>query len=185
MAEINAFYLQSDTIAKIKSAFDAAAPCPSVSLSEFFSAKAFAELKKIAVGNFQLQYEPLYRVARHKKVSPKILASKEFMEFINKFVKAQKIEWEIFSMGHKCYELRSDEQAPSVEIIITLADGNQHNGGIISYADPEGNSIELPPSENTLTIISKPKTVDRFITYINHHAGKERMVFLIGIVKKK
>jgi len=68
-----------------------------------------------------------------------------------------------------------------IDIIIDITKNwDEKWGGLFTYTDGLGNYVQVPPAENSLTIVKRKKGMNGFINYINHYAKKKERIVLIA-----
>jgi hypothetical protein len=92
-------------------------------------------------------------------------------------------KWEVWSFGSKDHTVINDEKVekPGIDLILDVTpDWKTEWGGSVFYVDGSGQFTMIKPEENKLLIFRRDKGTHRFVQYVNHHAGKNKKVFLIA-----
>jgi len=83
---------------------------------------------------------------------------------------------------HRDYTLRHDKnkEPPGYDVILDLTPHwDTRACGHHSYVDRKGNElVRIPVAGNTLAIVHRTADVQKFVKYVNHHAGKDRRIVL-------
>jgi hypothetical protein len=174
---INKTYLNS--ISQIQNKLKTQKTLPAITLHEFINSKAYNDLKK-KVAKSHLTSDKC--ILTHSYSKADISLPREIQDFILT-ITGGKIKWcQLRSFSHRDYEILSDlEDAESrYEIIIDLTDNwDASCGGTISYGNGQGESISTPTSKNTISLIKKKGTFQRFVKYVNNKAQRRQRMFVI------
>ena len=113
------------------------------------------------------------------------LKSKEAAAIISTIVQ-KKVRCRIVGvciLAHGDYSLLHDKlkEPPGYDVILELTPRwDARACGHHSYVTDGKELVRVVPGANTLTIVHRPAGVRRFIKYVNHHAGKDRRLFLMA-----
>lgn len=164
---------------------------PSVQLRQVFNQGFYHKLKKDILS---LSYQPDRQLLTHSYLTAALPASllrlfhsPKFFSVISGIIgrPIQKVDLHAHLFSWKDYTVLSDEtiEPAGIDIIIDLTeDWPEGAGGEIIYRDREGNYFPLPSTPNTLTIVNRKRTIQKFVKYVNHYAGNRKRVLLMGSI---
>lgn len=192
---INELYLKKETAEKIRKEFQVDKEFPSVTLFSFFEEKCYQKLQRqIAALYYHHELRHQVHSAARAELPPsarKIIFFPEFLEWLSRItgstagissVSALRFQW-------KDYTLLSDHsdqyvEGPGRDIIFDFTDyWDEKAGGTVVYKDEMGNFLALPRGGNIFSIVQRKATVQRFVQYVNHYAGKMKRYLVVGRVR--
>ncbi len=172
----------------IQKSFHLLKDLPSVALFDFWEPLFYTKFQQ-QIKTLDFQQEKIilsHSFAEAKSFSPmqETFDKKDFLEFLSLILskKIKNIAPQILSFQHRDYTILNDatEERAGIDLIFNLADNwNDDWGGYVVYATGDGDYIPITTKGNTLTIISRKKGINKFVKYVNHKAGKEKMYFVM------
>jgi hypothetical protein len=118
--------------------------------------------------------EGIYEVAKvPKNVQKEIAAS--IAPIIKTFFNKPVPEFTAYRLGKGEYCMSLPEKKRYHIILDITEKWDEETGGMLIYQKPSGEAIEIPASQNTLSIIDS-KGLRAFVTYANHYTGKNKRV---------
>ena len=156
---------------------------PSVQLLDFFEKKEYALLKKKME---QLQLSPkkkLQQFSYQKALVPASFFPRYFLSFLKLVLGQEPKQWTAYSMQWKDYRLLHDRlvEKKGTDIILDFSERWPENaGGAIIYGDGEGDVYPLATQHNTLSLIIRKKSFQKYFQYVNHYGKKQERKFIIG-----
>lgn len=187
---INPSYTEQKTLAQIRAHFSNNKELPSISLQQFFAPDIYAAVKKEMAG---LAYRKETNMLQHRFKKATLSRSlhalfehPEMVSFIASVLgkKTKGVDMAACVFGWKDYTLLHDEatEKPGIDVFFDCTDEwHEGWGGSLVYVDGTGNYTFLPPSPNTFVLVERKKGVQKFVQYVNHHAGKKTRIFVQGI----
>ena len=191
MAEINPTYLAKDTMKQVRSMFLQDPQLPSVQLQQSLGPSSYAALKEEILSlPYKKECDPLLHSFKSAKPPKRLLAllqSNELFSFLAAVTGEDVLSLSpsVLCIGWKDYTLINDKavEKPGIDVILDFSDDwDDAWGGSIVYAPGTGDVTRIAPSGNTLIIVERKSGVNRFVQYINHHAGKKTRCFVIATV---
>lgn len=88
----------------------------------------------------------------------------------------------LLALGASDYRIAHDaaREEPGIDIILDITPAwDQKWGGQVAYVDGSGDALVLPAAKNLLAIVERKKSIQRIVTYVNHHAGRKKRVFVL------
>lgn len=141
-----------------------------------------ATLKQISIPD-QFSYHTFKNPPKTAKLLMQIVKSQGFADFISaivdKKVKLKQANWRIYT--HKDYTVRHDKnkEPPGFDVLLEITPKWHNNAcGHHSFVKNGKELIRIPPQANTLSIINRPASVQKFVKYVNHHSNKDKRVVL-------
>lgn len=179
--------MRRETIEKIKKVYAADNLFPNIKLEKFLSLESYELFSRQSTkAKFKKKYLPdreSFSEAEIPEQLRKFILSPEFKGFISE-VLGKKISIKscsLRSFGWKDYSLLHDNELVEKGTDIILEFTNRWEeiwGGSTTYRSNGGEFRTLSVSDNTLFIIERKKGIRDFVKYVNHHAGKNRRVFV-------
>ena len=72
-------------------------------------------------------------------------------------------------------------EKPGTDIIFDFSDKWQDDyGGHIVYVDGRGNYITTPVQGNTVSIVKRSSSIQKFVQYVNNHGKDKKRLFVIA-----
>lgn len=111
------------------------------------------------------------------------LKSREAAALIS-FIIKKKVSFKescICSYQHRDYTVRHDKnrELPGYDVLLDLTPSwNARACGHHSYVKNGEEIVRIPAMFNSLAIIHRPNNVQKFVKYVNHHAGKDKRIVL-------
>lgn len=187
MASLGAAYRDAKTRAQIRAHFASGGALKSVSLQKIFTPNAYAALAKALRGaKFGKEEDYLSRRCLRAPLpaaAAKILASPEMKSLLADTTgrRVHSLSAEALAFGRANYAMRDEPTASQREIILSLTPSwDEPWGGVVTYIDQDGGTLQVPSAPNTLTVISRPKSISRFVTYVNHYAKNRKARYVIA-----
>lgn len=186
---INKTYLNPKTVEKIKQEFLSQDDFPSIVLFKFLEREMYLKLRQQIVRLYYkkevVRTSHSYAVAEISPAMAKFLNGKEFLDFLSLILnkKVKKIDAKAYSFASKDYTILSDKtlEEPGIDLILDFThDWDERANGYIFYRDGEGNFISLPIAADMLAIVERKEGVQRYVQYVNHYAGKNKRVLVMG-----
>ena len=181
---INSVYQQEDTVKRIKQELKKQKQMPSVQLFEFFTPDVYHQLKRKLT---QLTYKRSTELFHHRYATKKLPAkffSEEIIEAIQRLVNTEKqIKFTAYCFSWKDYQVLHDKKVekPGTDIIFDFSDKWQDDyGGHIVYVDGRGNYITTPVQGNTVSIVKRSSSIQKFVQYVNNHGKDKKRLFVIA-----
>ena len=157
-----------------------------VILNKFFSDDSLKKLKsRIKRLKFSKDLELLHHSYQSVDFS---YQSKELTNFLSRIInkKISKLNFKVIKLSWKDYQILNDtfQEKPGVDMVIDITEGwDERWGGLVTYADGLGNYVEVPCTDNSLTLVDRNKGMNRFIQYVNHYAKNKRRIILLARLK--
>jgi hypothetical protein len=189
---VNPHYLSTSVLAQVRNAFHSNKDVPSVTLQKFFSEEEYKKLSRaMAKAAFRKTVDKMhysYSTAKMPKAVKDAVndtTAKKFISMVlNKEIKD--INGKLCMFQWKDYTLLHDEtvEKPGVDVILDFTPSwDEKAGGKIVYVDGSGNSHHIPASPNTLSVTMRNESVQKFVQYCNHYAGKRKHTLFFGAVE--
>lgn len=182
-------YLEKKTQTILRKSFYQNQELPSVQLRQVFDHEFYRKLQPEILS---LSYQANRQLLTHSYLTAALPApllrlfhSSEFFSVISGIIgrPVQKVDFHAHLFSWKDYTVLSDEtiEPAGIDIIIDLTeDWPEGAGGEIIYRDQEGNYFPLPSAPNMLAIVQRKRTIQKFVKYVNHYAGTQKRVLLLG-----
>lgn len=188
---INPYYLQQHILMQLPDSYKRDSI---IQLRSFLHETAFKELKK-QLARTKLVKKSIPDQYVYKEIDLKQL--KDFAAFLNsptfkqylKFItglQGKKAAYSLKVFGHSDYTLLHDKEKGwnGVDLLLDITDDwEQSWGGYVRYSNSEGTLFTLVPHENTLTLLKRTSDMHSFVKYVNAAVGKQKRVFVEGIIK--
>lgn len=188
---INPAYFKEENIRKIQQMFASNKSVPSIVLHDFFQKECYEQLKKtVHQEQFQQKRHPilyLYHEASPTYVNEGLNAT-EMRNFLQKILnrKIKKITGTLESFGWKEYVILNDDavEKAGIDLFFGLSDGwDESAGGNIVYVDGSGEYTKTLVTGNMLVIVERKQGVQKFVQYVNHRAGEQKLVFIKAMIQ--
>ena len=165
------------TIKEIKRELNQETTFPSISLPNFLEKKEFTKIQK---ETSKIQLIGTKNILTHSYSKKTFILPEEIVNFIKEITRKTINCTNLLQFKHKDYTLLNDQRRTSsgIDIIFTLNKWSQDYGGQIYYVNGTGEFIQIPDSENTLTIIKRNKETRQFVKYVNNKAKNNKRFFL-------
>jgi len=141
-----------------------------------------AVLRQISIPD-QFSYHTFKNTPKIAKLLMQIVKSQGFADFISaivdKKVKVKHAAWRIYA--HKDYTVRHDKnkEPQGFDVLLEITPKWRNNAcGHHSFVKNGKELVRIPPVPNTLSIINRPASVQKFVKYVNHHANKDKHIVL-------
>ena len=187
---INKDYLQEGTIKNIKKQFELNKNIPSVHLHQFLEKKFYMKVKK------ELQQESWKRLTdilaysyENARISPslaKLFHDPAFLKFLSFILckKARRVDASCYSFGWKDYTVLHDlgKEKAGFDIVLDFSDtwDSLWDGSLV-YTESKGEGLIVPASGNSLLLVQRKNIhIRKFLKYVNHYAGKNKRVLVMG-----
>ncbi len=189
---VNPQYLDKENLAQIQSLFKQNKELPSIHLHSFFELNFYGKiLEEISSLSFKKEKDPLthsYSAANIPRLLSSFFSSSEFKDFLFSVggKRLSVIGGRLFSFSWKEYTVLHDTNVdkPGYDLIIDCTDDwDDSFGGSLIYVPGTGEYTSIPYRGNSLTIVQRKKGVQKFIKYVNTHAGKKKRIFFLGNLK--
>ena len=181
---INRSYIND--IEKIRTAFNADGKLPSVTLHDFFSEDFYLKLEKeMNLLNYRKEKNILTHSYAKSKLYSKVLAainSSELLNYLSSIIgkEIRRVDGEAYKFYWQDYTILNDDvkEELGVDIVIDFTeDWDEDFGGSLFYVD--GTHHQIPVRRNTISVIERKHNVQRFLKYVNNHAGRKKRCLLI------
>ncbi len=178
-------YLEKKNIQQIRKSFHLQKELPSVTLHSFLEKDSYEQLqKKILKLPFQHQHQWASHSYSAASLTPETEKTLQAVaEFIHNLLpqKHSSAPFHASLFTWKDYTILSDEsrEKPGTDIILDLTDDWQDGaGGAMVYRIKEDNYV-IPVRGNSLTIVQRKSSAQRFVQYVNHYGEGKKRVFLL------
>lgn len=150
----------------------------------------YAVARRISLsGSLKHHYVPdqysyhTFKLSSVAKNLEKFIRSADFAAIISaivgKKVKIKHASWRGYTHGD--YTVRHDKlpEPPGYDIVLDFTPRwDPRACGQHSFVQGGQEIIRIPPVFNSLTIVKRPKHVQKFVKYVNHRAGKDKRIVL-------
>ena len=187
--QLNPLYLQQETIDQIKETFTQSSPhllhLPHVFTMQFYE-QLLKETQTSQGAHKRIANKYAYTEINAPKESSHI-HSKEFLSWLSGITskKITRVSLSTKQFSHRDYTLIHDSETVGERLeffILTMKTWDNRWGGHTVYVSQEQQPIVFPLEGNSLSIIHKEKDRHKFIQYLNHYAGKEKITIIEGII---
>lgn len=131
----------------------------------------------------QNQFHAFKKIPLPAKTLLQFVRSQRFAQFVSsiaqKKVACKTASWRVFAHGDYTLLHDKNREPPGIDVILDLTpswDGRAC--GHHSYVENGKGLVRIPPGFNTLAIVQRPKSVMKFVKYVNHHAGRNKRFVL-------
>lgn len=185
---VNNMYLQEDVLRGMKEAYLKSGEL--LKLEGFLKEEVFSELvrllKDIRGEHVKVADRYSYNVLNSLSGVEKLFSSSEIVYFVNSIAGKdfEDVDLKIFGFGHRDYSLLHDsETRKGTEFLFVFCDvWNDSFGGQIVYTDNKEKSYIFPILGNSFILLDREGLGD-FVKYINHLAGENRFLLIVGRLK--
>ncbi len=164
---------------------------PAITLTDFLEKESYRVLREELMKlPFQREEIPLSHSLSHAPVNT-VLSQRFHQSALSLFLssvtgkKISRLHLEALHLTWKDYTIISDKEreAAGVDIFLDFTENWSENaGGNIVYKLPNGDFFLIPPKGNTISIVLRKGSVQRFLQYVNHYGkGKERLLVRIFV----
>lgn len=150
---------------------------PTVALGQFLTPAAFQKIKReMAAGWKRVSIPDQY--CHEARPSPGTM--REVRSFAEAIAGKAPLKEGSRRFGHRDYTLMHDElpEQPGVLALLFLDDWDARWGGQLVFMRDGMTLGQFTPSANTLLVVERKKGVRSFVQYINHRAGKRKLMML-------
>lgn len=188
---INGVYLESKTQEKIKKIFTKKKLLRNISLHQFFGSESLdkinKEIKELSFSHQKIPLKHSYAISSSPQLQL-MLSDAEIISVLSIITAARlsSIAFSICKFSWKDYIILHDEQQlqPGIDFIFNFSEiWNSRWGGTLYYSNGR-ETIALPHTYNTLTIIERGEKSKKFIKYINHGSENHSLILAWGSVLK-
>ena len=177
---VNAHYLQS--VGQIQKELRKKSAVPSVQLFDFFKEKEYRRLRK-AMQHLPFRHEKkLLYFSYGAAAVPQHLLSSGLLAFLEQLLGKKPQHWMAYRFSWKDYCLLHDKsiEKPGTDVILDCTEEWPENaGGQLIYTDTDGNGYPLAIHGNSLAVVVRKKSIQKFFQYVNHHGrGRERLLMI-------
>lgn len=188
---INPFYLTQEMLAEMRNTFTENPLVPSIQLQQAFTPKIYALIQQEArTLSLTRSTDPLHHsyASGSSKILTNLLNQPPFIDFIGTLLnkKVKGVSCTVFTLGWKDFTLLHDShlEKPGYDFVVDATPlWDLSWGGSIVYVDGSGESTTIGSLPNTLLLAHRKKNVNKFIKYINHHAGKRTKTIIVGSLR--
>lgn len=181
-AQINPVYLSAEVMQQMKAAFSQQRV---LRLDNFFTVETHKHLRSLGKKKGKEVYVPhQYRYMALPSAAEIAASCSSFIEKITgKRMKTRQMS--VRSFGHRDFTLLHDDVESKKRLVFfyTIADlwdveaGGQH---VFTHND-ESTPLVFAPQDNSLVIMEVPEGMRDFVKYVNHKAGKDRLLIFEGV----
>lgn len=190
MKQLNPLYLQEETLKQLQESFKQSHP-QILHLPHFLTMSCYESLLKEAERAQGTHRRIADRYARTEISSFKdvfFIESQEFLNWLSLITgkKIKKVTHKIYQYTHKDYVLLHDSETIGARcefFILLMPHWDNRWGGHTVYVAQEQEPLVFPLEGNSFSIINKEKDRHKFIQYINHYVGKEKLTIIEGVVE--
>ncbi len=188
--EINPLYFQEEIQVQLKESLKQSKP-QLLHIPHFFSISFYESLLK-EVENSKEVHTKIPDKYSYSNIATldnlNFLKSKDFIRWLSDITgkKIEKIKIQIKKYGHKDYLLLHDSETIGEHLeffILVMSSWDNRWGGYTVYVSQNQVPIIFPLEGNSFSLIAKEKDRHKFIQYINHYAGREKLTIIEGIAE--
>ncbi len=190
MKELNPLYFQEETLLQLKESFSQSNP-HILHLPHFLTMSSYESLLKETETSKGIHKKIADRYSHTELTLPKESTFIQLQEFLNWLSRIadkniKKITTKAYQYAHKDYVLLHDSENIEERLeffILIMSRWDNRWGGHTVYVAQEQEPLVFPLEGNSFSIIHKEKDRHKFIQYINHYAGKEKLTIIEGIAE--
>lgn len=186
VVRISPRYADASILVSARKAYVANVALPSLLLPDVLTQEDSAAVQQLLSGiTFREERHPIehsYAVADVPSALAEFLSSEAFLSFVGKICgrNFSAVDALVYKLGWKGYSLLAEE-SPAVEFILDLTPSwDDSAGGAVVYRDGEGNAFTFPCVANSLAIVDRGSSIHKFFQYVNHRAGTQYRLFILG-----
>jgi len=182
---INPNYVHPTVIKTLQQQF---AQQDSIQLRNFLNKECYDELAK-PLSTASWKPRAVFDIYAHYTSTIKdvtaFLTSKQFLNLCSAItgLTLKHATFNTFLFKHRNYTLLNDElrEPPGIAFELDFtADWQKEWGGYTSIVNGENELFRITPTPNTLTLYKRDRTIQSFVKYVNHLAGKDMRIVVRG-----